>query len=220
MSMTTTSASCLSATPRATVAPTLPAPPTTVTLRFMSAPEMNTKLTKTTKDLCGLCGLCGSHLGNNRVPEVRRRQLGRAFHEPREVVRDALGGNRAVHALDDEISRFDPAEVAEHHLAREDHGAGIYFVEIRVLGRGAVRRLEDRVARHVIDVPAGRDADAADLRRERVRQVVAIQVRRRDDVELVRPRQHLLQRDVGNRVLDDDAGAGLAFGNTAPRPAV
>src|SRR5215510_8301373 len=38
MSMTTTSASCLSATPRATVAPTLPAPPTTVTLRFMSAP--------------------------------------------------------------------------------------------------------------------------------------------------------------------------------------
>src|SRR5437762_11951918 len=35
MSMTTTSASCLSATPRATVAPTLPAPPTTVTLRFI-----------------------------------------------------------------------------------------------------------------------------------------------------------------------------------------
>src|SRR4051812_14679322 len=38
MSMTTTSARFLSATPRATVAPTFPAPPTTVTLRFMSAP--------------------------------------------------------------------------------------------------------------------------------------------------------------------------------------
>src|SRR2546427_9510447 len=39
MSITTTSASDLSATPRATVAPTLPAPPTTVTFRFMSAPS-------------------------------------------------------------------------------------------------------------------------------------------------------------------------------------
>jgi hypothetical protein len=35
MSMTTTSASSLTAMARATVAPTLPAPPTTVTLRFM-----------------------------------------------------------------------------------------------------------------------------------------------------------------------------------------
>src|SRR5439155_22204829 len=40
ISMTTTSASCLSATPRATVAPTLPAPPTTVTLRFIPAPSL------------------------------------------------------------------------------------------------------------------------------------------------------------------------------------
>ena len=35
MSMMTTSASSFSAMARATVAPTLPAPPTTVTLRFM-----------------------------------------------------------------------------------------------------------------------------------------------------------------------------------------
>src|SRR5437870_12309487 len=41
MSITTTSASCLSDTPRATVAPTLPAPPTTVTLRFINAPSQN-----------------------------------------------------------------------------------------------------------------------------------------------------------------------------------
>src|SRR5262245_34568569 len=38
MSITTTSASDLSAIPRATVAPTLPAPPTTVTFRFIRAP--------------------------------------------------------------------------------------------------------------------------------------------------------------------------------------
>ena len=33
---------------------------------------------------------------------------------------------------------------------------------------------------------------------QRVRQVVAVQVRRRNDIEFVRPRQHLLERDVGN----------------------
>src|SRR5437762_9791923 len=44
MSMTTTSASCLSATPRATVAPTFPAPPTTVTFRFMKPILLRRKL--------------------------------------------------------------------------------------------------------------------------------------------------------------------------------
>ena len=83
-----------------------------------------------------------------------------------------------------------------------------------------MRRLEDGVAGDVVDVAARRDADAADLRGERVGQVVAVQVRRGDDVELVRPRQHLLQRDVGDGVLDDDAGARLAVGNPAPGPAV
>ena len=40
--MTTTSASCFSATPRATVAPTFPAPPTTVTLRFIECSFVTT----------------------------------------------------------------------------------------------------------------------------------------------------------------------------------
>ena len=87
---------------------------------------------------------------------------------------------------------------------------GIDLVLVGVLRRGAVRRFEDGVAGDVVDVAARRDADAADLRRQRVGQVVAVQVRRRDDVELVRPRQHLLERDVGDGILDDDAGAGLA----------
>src|SRR5262249_39081811 len=52
------------------------------------------------------------------------------------------------------------------------------------------------------------------------REVVAIEIRRRDHVELVRARQDLLQRDVGDRVLDDDPGTRLAGGNAAPRTAV
>src|SRR5688572_26675239 len=41
ISTITTSASSFSAMLRATVAPTLPAPPTTITLRFIEAPEKN-----------------------------------------------------------------------------------------------------------------------------------------------------------------------------------
>ena len=70
--------------------------------------------------------------------------------------------------------------------------------------------LEHAVAGDVVDVAARRDADAADLRGQRVREVVAVEVRRRDDVELVGAGEHLLQRDVGDRVLDQDLVAGLA----------
>ena len=80
--------------------------------------------------------------------------------------------------------------------------------------------LEDRVAGEVVDVAAGSDADAADLRREGVGEVVAVQVERGDDVEVGRAREHLLEGDVGDGVLDDEAGAGLAFGDLAPGAAV
>src|SRR4051812_29233040 len=66
MSMTTTSASAFSATPRATVAPTLPAPPTTVTLRFILAP-------------CARSRWQDAHAGSRRAlldggPELRDRR--------------------------------------------------------------------------------------------------------------------------------------------------
>ena len=51
---------------------------------------------------------------------------------------------------------------------------------------------------------AGRDADAADLRGERVRDVVAVQVRRRDHVVLARAQEDLLQERVRDHVLDHD----------------
>src|SRR5215472_15374328 len=112
ISMTTTSASCLSATPRATVAPTLPAPPTTVTLRFIrvSSNSITFHHEDTKETRRPLSFLVQSqfvsfvafswlrdvqaselHLRDDGVSEIRRRQLGRAVHEPGEVVRDALG---------------------------------------------------------------------------------------------------------------------------------
>ena len=233
MSTMTTSASSLSAMQRATVAPTLPAPPTTVTLRFIccsSNDDQRGRLAEAAELQAG-CALRVSASSACRIRRVYMLLMIASpnsdvfssvapVHQPREVVGDALGGDRAVHPLDDQVGGLVPAEVSEHHLAREDHRARVDLVLVGVLRRGAVRRLEDGVAGHVVDVAARRDADAADLRRQRVGQVVAVQVRRRDDVELVGPRQHLLQRDVGDGVLDDDAGARLAVGNPAPRSAV
>ena len=83
-----------------------------------------------------------------------------------------------------------------------------------------MRGLEDRVAADVIDISAGRDADAADLRGKRVAEVVAVEVQRRDHVEIRRAREHLLERDIGDGVLDHNARAGLALRNFAPRAAV
>ena len=124
--------------------------------------------------------------------------------------------DRAVQAFDDQVGGFGPAQVAEHHFAAEHDAAGIDPVLVGVLGRGAVRGFEDGVAGDVIDIAAGRDADAADLRGERVAEVIAVEVQRGDDIEIFGAREHLLQRDVGDGVLDDDALAG----SFAPRAAV
>ena len=72
-----------------------------------------------------------------------------------------------------------------------------------------MRRLEHGVPGEVVDIAARGDADAADLRRQRIREIVAVEIERRNDVELLGTGQHLLQRDVGDGVLDDDA-SGLA----------
>ena len=160
------------------------------------------------------------HVGDDVVAELRALDFGRAFHLAGEIVGDSLGADGAVEALEDQVGGFGPAHVTEHHFAGENDGAGIYHVLVRIFGRGAVRGLENGVAGDVIDVAAGGDADAADLRREGVAEIIAVEIERGDDVEVRRARQHLLQRDVGDGVLDDDAGAGFAFGNLAPRAAV
>ena len=74
----------------------------------------------------------------------------------------------------------------------------------------AVSSLKNAVASDVIDVSAWSNADAADLGRQGIRKVVAVEVGRGDDVEVFRASQHLLQRDVGNGVFYKHFVAGLA----------
>ena len=103
-----------------------------------------------------------------------------------------------------------PAQVLEHQDARQQDRTGVDLVHPGVLGRRAVGRFEDPVAGHVVDVRARGDPDAADLGRERVREVVAVQVHRRDDVELRGARERLLEADVGDDVLHEQLRTGLA----------
>src|SRR5574342_1371784 len=146
MSTTTTSASCFSAIPRATVAPTFPAPPTTVTFRFITRSSRRARTKATTKTrkhrrvFVAASVLVLLHMTDNGVPELRRLQLRRAVHETREVVGHPPGGNRAVHALHDPIGGLVPAQVPQHHLAGQNHRAGVHFVLIGVLRRRPVRR--------------------------------------------------------------------------------
>src|SRR5690606_19941207 len=122
------------------------------------------------------------------------------------------------HPFDDQVGGLVPADVTEHHLGGQDQRAGVRPVLAGDVRRRAVRRLEYAVT--VADIPAWRDADAADLRRERIRNVVAVQVQRRDHVVILRIQNDLLQEIVGDHVLDDDLSAGRGILEREPRAAV
>src|SRR5437762_1178033 len=81
-------------------------------------------------------------------------------------------------------------------------------------------RFENGVARDVVDVSTGRDADPAHLGRKRIAQIITVQIQRRDDVEIFRPRQDLLQGDVRNCVFDNNSGARLLHRDFAPGSAI
>ena len=97
-------------------------------------------------------------MGDDVVAELRAFDFGGAFHQAGKIVGDSFGGDSAVQAFDDEVGGFAPAHVAQHHFAAQNHRAGVHFVLVGVFGRGAVRGLENRVARDVVAVAARPDA--------------------------------------------------------------
>src|SRR5215470_8593723 len=157
-STSTTSPSSFSTAYCATEAPTLPAPTTVIFGRAMSIV---------------LAGLQRLHVFDDRRPERRALDFLGALHESCEIVGHDLLRDGLFDPGDDPVGRFGPAQVAEHHLAREDDRAGVDLVLPGVLGRRTVRRLEECVAGVVVDVGARRDAEPADLGSRRVRNEVA-----------------------------------------------
>src|SRR5436189_146938 len=136
-STSTTSPSSFSTTYWATLAPTLPAPTTVIfaraVIRFSSR-------------------LQGRHVLDDLAAELRALHFLGAFHEAGEVVGDDLRLDGLLESGHEAVGRIRPAQVTEHHLAREDDGARVDLVLARVLRRGAVGGLEQRVARVVVDV--------------------------------------------------------------------
>src|ERR1051325_8502406 len=126
------------------------------------------------------------------ISELGAFDFGRYFHKSREIVSDSFGGNRAVEALENHVRDFSPAHVAEHHFTAEHNAARIHFVLVGVFGRGAVSRFKDRMAGYIIDVATRRDADAPNLGGERITEVIAVEIKCRNDVEIIRTCEYLL----------------------------
>ena len=136
------------------------------------------------------------HMVDHDLAKTGTAHLRSTFHETGKVIGDFLGGNRIFHRADDEVSRFDPAHVAQHHFSRQDQGAGIHIVFTSIFGSGAVGGFKH--GNGVAQVGARCNADAADLGCQRVGNVVAVQVQRGNHAVLGGAQQNLLQEGVGN----------------------
>src|ERR1041385_1893114 len=95
-----------------------------------------------------------------------------------------------------------PSQMIKHHHAGEDDRSRIDHVLVRVFGRGAVRGLKHGVL--VANIRAGRDSQAPDLRRASVRDIVAVEVWRGQNVIFRGADNHLLEDRIGNAVIDHD----------------
>ncbi|VAN14632.1 Uncharacterised protein [Klebsiella pneumoniae] len=108
--------------------------------------------------------------------------------------------------------------MAQHHLCGQDDGARVHFVLAGILRRSTVSRFEQRAL--VTDVGARGDTDTANLRRQGVRDVVAVQVHTGDNVVFRRTQQDLLQERIGDHVFHYDLFAGVRVLDFHPRTAV
>src|SRR5919106_6956625 len=156
-STSTTSPSSFSTMYWAAVAPTLPAPTTVIFGRRVIA------LRRWTFPACMRPPLQPGHVPDDRRAELRALHLSGALREAGQVVGHHPGLDRRLQPGDDAVGGVGPAEVAQHHLAREDDRARVDLVLPGVLGGGAVGGLEQGVPGVVVDVGAGGDADAAHL---------------------------------------------------------
>src|SRR3989475_8880856 len=209
-STSTTSPSSLSTVYWATEAPTLPAPTTVIFGRRLTTLS-GSALPPCMRALSEL-----RHVLDDGGAELRALHFSRTVHQAREVVGDHPGLDRLLQRTDNQVRRVRPAHVAQHHFTGKNDRSWIDLVLPRVLRRGPVRRLEERVPGLVVDVRAGGDPDPAHLGGERVRQEVPREVRGGDHVELVGPREDLLEERVGDRVLDEDPARGGLAGAVVP----
>mmetsp|Transcript_7532 Transcript_7532/g.16010 ORF Transcript_7532/g.16010 Transcript_7532/m.16010 type:complete len:294 (-) Transcript_7532:237-1118(-) len=65
-----------------------------------------------------------------------------------------------------------------------------------------MRGFKHGVASLEVDISTRRNSNPTDLCGKQITEIIAVQIQGRDHVKLRRPGQHLLQRNIGNRILD------------------
>src|SRR6266849_6215185 len=168
----TTSPSSFSTAYWATLAPTLPAPTTVILGRGCCVLRISA-LPSSIPILFSARRLQRGHALDDGAAELRALHFPGALHQAGEVVGDDLLLDGLLQAGHETVGRIRPAQVAEHHLARENDRSGIHLVLPRIFRRGAVGGLEQRVPRLVVDVGPRRDANAADLGGQRIGEKIA-----------------------------------------------
>ena len=75
---------------------------------------------------------------NNILPKLRTTSQHRIIHLALKVIGNSFGLYRTIHTLNNQVSSFVPAHVAQHHFCGEDQGAGVYLVLTSILGCSTV----------------------------------------------------------------------------------
>ena len=83
-------------------------------------------------------------MGDQRVAELAALDLGGTFHQPREVVGDALGGDGTVHSLDDQVGGIGIAPggnvnyTTGHAVFEATHGTAPKYADLDQVNPGSV----------------------------------------------------------------------------------
>src|SRR6266849_8934277 len=85
-----------------------------------------------------VCCHCYAHVVDHARGKFAGFHFGGAFHEALEIIGYFFLFDGALQALLDQIGSFGPSEMAEHHDAGQNDGAGIDDVFVGILGSGAV----------------------------------------------------------------------------------
>ena len=144
------------------------------------------------------------HVLDNGVAELGALHFACSIHQAGEIVGHRPGPDRLVHRRQEQVGGLGPAHVAEHHLAGENDRTRVDLVEVGVFRGGAVSCFEDGVTRHIVDVRARSDTDTTHLCGERIGEVVTVQIHRCDDIIIARTDDRELQRNICNRVFDEE----------------
>src|SRR5258705_4048863 len=136
--------------------------------------------------------LLASHVRNDVVAELGTLDFGCSLHQTSKIVCDPFAGNCSIDAPNNEVRRFCPAKVTQHHLTGKHHRARIDPIKICVFRSSAVRSLENRMSAMIINISTRSDPNPSHLGCQRVGQVVAVEVKGSNNVEIVWPRQNLL----------------------------